>query len=487
MATKYEYVQKVDILKLKLDAENPRFASSILVKENGKKISQDEIRKHLLKYSNVIELANRIKGVGELHGGELISCCRTDGIENEYIVLEGNRRACACQLLLNRDLIPPEYKNKIPTIEEDVKENIRHVQITLYSDRNSIQAYLSDRHINSVKTWSPLEKNNFYMNLFQQYGDIESIQKHTPDKETKIAEAIKKYKFFMDIFNLIKLDHPQIEIENLDYLPLVDTLGKILISNDPDVGLNLEFDKSKLIYVPKSEKKEIYQQILKLVGEAFLIRTEKEGNLSKITSTGIKNKAEQKKLIVENVRIPGLYDLIKQYKRIDTDADKPDGGKETTDAGKPNGDKGTTGPTPEKSKTKLVPAEIELNQYQIKIKIPSNQIELENWVKVFKNSSKEDVAPSELEIKVNNKICETHILPTYNEEKKLDVEYTYNDTKTGLISKKCTITFYDGTKINMAANDEKDNIFYLAVNKGYNINFDPVVNRLINQLMNLGE
>ena len=62
MPRNYEY-KEVDIQDLLLDEENPRFASSILVKESASQIGQDTIVEHLLRYSNVIELANRINDV----------------------------------------------------------------------------------------------------------------------------------------------------------------------------------------------------------------------------------------------------------------------------------------------------------------------------------------------------------------------------------------------------------------------------------------
>lgn len=55
----------------------------------------------------MIELANRINEVGELHGSEIITCIRKG---NKYVVLEGNRRICACKLLLDRSIIPEEIE-----------------------------------------------------------------------------------------------------------------------------------------------------------------------------------------------------------------------------------------------------------------------------------------------------------------------------------------------------------------------------------------
>lgn len=66
------------------------------------------------------------------------------------------------------------------------------------------------------------------------------------------------------------------------------------------------------------EKKDIYDSILLKVGEAFLIRREKrlceEDEESKIVSSEIYAKRDQKQLILDDVRIPRLYKLIQEYK-----------------------------------------------------------------------------------------------------------------------------------------------------------------------------
>ena len=127
MPRNYEY-KEVDIQDLLLDEENPRFASSILVQESASQIGQDIIVEHLLRYANVSELANRINDVGELHGSEIITCIRKG---SKYVVLEGKRRPCARKLLLDRTLIPDQYKNKIKFITERTKANITKVMVTI--------------------------------------------------------------------------------------------------------------------------------------------------------------------------------------------------------------------------------------------------------------------------------------------------------------------------------------------------------------------
>lgn len=314
MPRNYEY-KEVAVQDLLLDEENPRFASSVLVKESTNKITQEMIIEHLLRYSDVIKLAQRINEVGELHGSEIITCTKKG---DKFVVLEGNRRTCACKLLLDRKLIPEQYRNNFPFITEYAKANIEKVMVTTYPDRESVQAYLSDRHIAGVRRWSALEKNNYYMNMFLQYGNVEAVKRHTSDSVSVVAKSIKKYQFFMDVFNVLKSKYTSLEIEKMDYLPMVDRFMETLVGDDEEVGLNLEFDAVKLQYFCMPEKREVYDRILLKIGEAFLVRKERrlcgEGEIPKVVGSEIYGKNDQKRLILEDIRIPGLYSLIQQYK-----------------------------------------------------------------------------------------------------------------------------------------------------------------------------
>ena len=111
MSLPYEYY-RVEMEDLLLDVKNPRFASSTLVENASTLPGQKEVIAHLLKHSDVISLAHNIIRTKYLHGSEMITCYESE--DGKYIVAEGNRRVCACKLLLNRDLIPLEYADHFP-------------------------------------------------------------------------------------------------------------------------------------------------------------------------------------------------------------------------------------------------------------------------------------------------------------------------------------------------------------------------------------
>lgn len=310
--------QKVEINSLILDDENPRFASSMLV-QNVKEITQNTIIKHLLRYADIQDLAQRINFSQGLHKTEIIACYKHN---DKYVVLEGNRRICACKPLFDRSLIPTSCESNFPFATKITKENIEKINVYVYPNREAVYAYLSDRHITGVKKWSALEKNNYYMNLFQTHGTLEKVKEFTSDPIAVVKKSIVKYQFFMDVFMVLQTKHETLEIEKLDYLPMVDRFMDILVgdSNYKEVGLFLELNDKTLKLSPALGKENKYKEILMLIGEAFLIRENVKNpakdDISKIISTEIPNREKQRELIMNDKRISGLLSLIKNYKEI---------------------------------------------------------------------------------------------------------------------------------------------------------------------------
>ena len=310
----YTY-QDIAITDLYLDEKNPRFASSSL--SSGTQVTQERIFKHLIKYANIDELAKRIRQVGHLHPAENIVCCVEN---NKYVVLEGNRRICACKLLLDSRLVPQgEAINFSPldiakADEQSLISKLSTVKVVLYDSRSEVQDYLSDRHITGIKMWDSLEKDRYYYNLFMPRKSINDVLKNTSDKKGKVEERIKKYTLFLDVFNALKVKYPNLIVEDLpSYLPLVDRFIITLFEDYSD-GLAI-YANAQLKYVPKVGKEIIYNEILTLVGEAFLIKT-----TGRIISGDprIKSKTTRISAINSDTLVPGLKALIQQYKATTT-------------------------------------------------------------------------------------------------------------------------------------------------------------------------
>src|ERR1700722_9860990 len=96
---------RIKPLDIALDRDNPRINVEVGDKES------DIIRK-LILYEDVQDLARRIAKTGLLPGERPIVVQEN----RQWVVLEGNRRICACKLLLSHQLIPAEFRKTFPRI-----------------------------------------------------------------------------------------------------------------------------------------------------------------------------------------------------------------------------------------------------------------------------------------------------------------------------------------------------------------------------------
>jgi hypothetical protein len=85
---------------LVLDPLNPRI-------DVPSAATQEQIRVALLDSEDVSTLAKEIADSDGRMAGEKLIVLRQNG---RFVVVEGNRRACACQMLLDRDLIPDGHE-----------------------------------------------------------------------------------------------------------------------------------------------------------------------------------------------------------------------------------------------------------------------------------------------------------------------------------------------------------------------------------------
>ncbi|AOY76779.1 hypothetical protein [Clostridium formicaceticum] len=130
------------------------------------------------------------------------------------MVLEGNRRVSACQLLLSPHLTPPGYK--IPSIKNKTKNSIQQIDVDIASSRMEAQSSLASKHIDGIKKWSTLSKQKFYANSFDGGKSIDFISDVTGTSKPKIKTGIIEYKLLNYAFNL----NVWTEDELIEYLDL---------------------------------------------------------------------------------------------------------------------------------------------------------------------------------------------------------------------------------------------------------------------------
>lgn len=195
-------------LNLILDTKNPRFV--ILARRE-----QAEIRKYLVIYEDVCQLASAINEYGSLLPGERVVVLQ----ENDgYSVIEGNRRVCSLQILLSRDLIPDGFAHRIPATSAKIIENCQIIEVDVLPDRNAALELMTKRHIEGVKQWKPLAKKQFFAANFKdrQGQSIQNLSKITGVREGDIKGDIRDYKFFFSAYERYRTSHPNFNREIID-------------------------------------------------------------------------------------------------------------------------------------------------------------------------------------------------------------------------------------------------------------------------------
>jgi hypothetical protein len=136
---------------------------------------------------------------------------------------------------------------------------------------------------------------------------INAVAIQTGDKDAEIRTSIIKYGFFMDVYAALKSVKIVVDIENVSYLPMVDRFMNYILKSGP-YKIETNFNDKKLKYSALSGKEGVYAQILVAIGKAFLLAP------ASVVSTDIKNDEDRRKIIEENIKIPGLESLIGQYR-----------------------------------------------------------------------------------------------------------------------------------------------------------------------------
>ena len=180
----------VSILDLVLDAQNPRFIEPP---------KQDEIRQHLLEHEDIIGLAKSIVSYNGLMPGERPIICKEDG---RMVVLEGNRRVCTCQLLLDNSLIPPNFQSEFPMTPEELRNEIELIEVDVIESRAVAEPVLATRHMEQIRQWAPLAKWKFCVNRFEDGRTIEEISNTTGISKTKVKEGIQNFYLLEYALNL---------------------------------------------------------------------------------------------------------------------------------------------------------------------------------------------------------------------------------------------------------------------------------------------
>lgn len=145
----------LDVADLLLDAENPRLPEGTTAAEKGKRrLSAAEVQAKILEYfreeGNLDELAKSYSDNGYFQTEPLI-VTRDGAPPGKWIVLEGNRRLAALQVVLNGS--SDEHSRLDVTVSSALKRKLAAVPVLEVAHREDATAMIGFRHIGGLKFW----------------------------------------------------------------------------------------------------------------------------------------------------------------------------------------------------------------------------------------------------------------------------------------------------------------------------------------------
>lgn len=253
--------EEVSPLEILLDASNPRI-------EVSGDADQNEIRVELLTHEHVADLARSIIKYRGLIPGERIITTIERG---RHIVLEGNRRICAVQLLLNPDLIPKQFVRTFPRLtDEDLRPRIALVSSDVAPSRERAQYVLTLRHtVEAVRKWSPVAKMRRVGRLHDKGFDVNAIADQVEDLPSHVRTLLKQYRLLQYAIQLEgwpKAEQEQLKDQRLEpssYLRVLQVAGA-------PKRLGLSFDKE--LNISTTLPADVFQESIRKIAKATLIK-----------------------------------------------------------------------------------------------------------------------------------------------------------------------------------------------------------------------
>ncbi|MGC2970370.1 hypothetical protein [Paraburkholderia aspalathi] len=248
----------LDPRKILLDLRNPR----IEIPEDA---DQSDIRLKLLELEDVLELArNIVKNVGLFYGERVITV-----VENgKHVVLEGNRRVAALQMLLAPALVPKEFSTRFPAATPALRRAIQRIRADVAPSREAAEPILTKRHTEQgAKPWSPVAKMRRAMRLME-HKSVDEVAQTLGTSAAQVRKLIKPYKLLKYAFELKCWSHDErllLENEKLTTNPYT----RVFTLKETINALQIHFDSDQNIV--SALPKKVFTQQMERIARDFLL------------------------------------------------------------------------------------------------------------------------------------------------------------------------------------------------------------------------
>ena len=236
--------KRIHLSQLFLDSENPRHDTI----EN-----QRDIIEMLVKTEKIDKLAKDIAEQGTLSPLESVGVIPLQESGDEYVVVEGNRRVCACMLLHNPDLCSKKkFRKKFEELSK--KNSIPNIlECKIFSSRDDADHWIQLRHEGQqdgvgTKQWDTLQVTRYAEKRGRKNRNIQAqkllefaIQEQiiSPDDEKKYAiTTLQRYLGNPHVRNVFGLENKEDLKSKHEKEVFVRLVSRFLKDCEPDASGN---------------------------------------------------------------------------------------------------------------------------------------------------------------------------------------------------------------------------------------------------------
>lgn len=211
-----------------LDPDNPRLPGL------PHDANQAEVFREMFEAGKVKEMIRSIAKSGYFPDQQVV-VIRKPGTKGKFLVVEGNRRVCACRVLQKPSLAPAKQGRFITKWKDSLgpsASSFSKIPVVVAPSRTAATELIVSRHLNQapVRAWSRFAQGKFAINALEGGQDLDDVQKETGLNMSDIKKAVQEARLF-DVF--LKLDWNEEEksflMESVDSFP-IEALSRVLKS-----------------------------------------------------------------------------------------------------------------------------------------------------------------------------------------------------------------------------------------------------------------
>jgi hypothetical protein len=166
---RWELVHK-PLAKLLLDFRNPRFPENFQISS----LSQDDLVLLIDKHYDPLQIARSIARHGYFESEPMIAI--KDNSDEQYIVVEGNRRLAALKGLASQSLREQLIGQTKAWLELPAEVDLPSTfPVVVVQDRQSVVPLIGFRHISGIEPWDPFAQARFISSLVDEGQSLEEI------------------------------------------------------------------------------------------------------------------------------------------------------------------------------------------------------------------------------------------------------------------------------------------------------------------------